>query len=103
VIDALVFVAFVLTLGALLGCLHPPASPAPPLPEETRKIGLGNFLRYVFPLIRTANPRLVAEHLVSAQPMTRPLGPEFYRVYELARWRHKTDKLRAELRKRAQT
>lgn len=51
------------------------------LNEETRSTNVGSFLKFVFPLLRRVWPNLIANEIVSIQPMTAPVGGIFY--YEL--------------------
>lgn len=51
------------------------------LTEETRSTNVGSFLKFVFPLLRRVFPNLIANDIVSVQPMTAPIGGIFY--YEL--------------------
>jgi hypothetical protein len=51
------------------------------LNEETRSTNVGSFLKFVFPILRRVWPNLIANEIVSIQPMTAPVGGIFY--YEL--------------------
>ena len=42
-------------------------------PEKSR-IEIGNFLKFIFPIIRRTSPALIAQNIVSVQPMTGPIG-----------------------------
>lgn len=42
-------------------------------PEKSR-VGIGDFLKFAFPLIRRTSPALIAQSIVSVQPMTGPIG-----------------------------
>jgi hypothetical protein len=57
------------------------------LTEETRTTNVGEFLKYIFPVLRRVWPSLIANEIVSVQPMTGPIGGIFY--YEL---KYGTDK-----------
>lgn len=57
------------------------------LTEETRTTNVGEFLKYIFPVLRRVWPNLIANEIVSVQPMTGPIGGIFY--YEL---KYGTDK-----------
>lgn len=46
--------------------------------ETVRATNVGNFDRFAFPLIRAVYPNLVAQDLVSVQPMDGPVGMIFY-------------------------
>jgi hypothetical protein len=48
------------------------------LTEETRTTNVGSFLKYVFPVLRRVWPSLIANEIVSIQPMTAPIGGIFY-------------------------
>lgn len=48
------------------------------LTEETRTTNVGEFLKYVFPVLRRVFPNLIANEIVSVQPMTAPVGGIFY-------------------------
>ena len=51
---------------------------AKPKRKEPPKVG--DFLKFVFPVIRRAAPSLIASQIVSVQPMTGPVGGvAFYR------------------------
>ena len=51
------------------------------LNEDTRSTNVGSFLKFVFPVLRRVFPNLIANEIVSVQPMTAPIGGIFY--YEL--------------------
>lgn len=51
------------------------------LNEETKSTNVGSFLKFVFPVLRRVFPTLIANEIVSVQPMTAPIGGIFY--YEL--------------------
>lgn len=48
------------------------------LDEETRTQNVGTFTTYAFPLIRRIFPSLIANELVSTQPIPQPTGMIFY-------------------------
>ena len=48
------------------------------LDETTRSLAVGNFEKYVYPIIRMTFANLVAADLVSVQPLTNPTGLIFY-------------------------
>ena len=48
------------------------------LNEETRSTNVGSFLKFVFPVLRRVWPQLIANEIVSIQPMTAPIGGIFY-------------------------
>lgn len=49
--------------------------------EETRAANVGSFTKYIFPVLRRVFPNLIANELVSVQPMTAPIGAIFYLDY----------------------
>lgn len=51
------------------------------LNEETRQINVGPFTKFVFPVLRRVFPTLIANEIVSVQPMTAPIGAIFYLDY----------------------
>lgn len=48
------------------------------LNEDTLSTNTGYFTKYVFPVLRRAWPNLIANQIVSVQPMTSPVGGVFY-------------------------
>jgi len=46
--------------------------------EDTLSTNAGAFTKYVFPILRRVFPNLIANQLVSVQPMTSPVGGVFY-------------------------
>jgi len=46
--------------------------------EVTRAVNVGNFDKFAFPLIRAVFPNLIAQEIVSVQPMNNPVGLIFY-------------------------
>ena len=48
------------------------------LHEDTLSSNAGAFTKYVFPVLRRVFPNLIANQLVSVQPMTSPVGGIFY-------------------------
>lgn len=48
------------------------------LEETSRAVNVGNFDRFAFPLIRAVFPNLIAQDLVSVQPMDGPVGLVFF-------------------------
>ncbi len=46
--------------------------------EVSRAVNVGNFDRFAFPLIRAVFPHLIAQEIVSVQPMDNPVGLIFY-------------------------
>lgn len=51
------------------------------LTEEVTTGDVGSFLRYVFPIIRRVFPNLIANNIISVQPMTAPIGGVFFFRY----------------------
>ena len=51
------------------------------LTEEISSGDAGSFLRYVFPIIRRVFPNLIANNILSVQPMTAPIGGVFFFKY----------------------
>lgn len=48
------------------------------LNEETRSFNVGSFTKFIFPVLRRVFPNLIANEIVSVQPMTAPVGAIFY-------------------------
>lgn len=51
------------------------------LSEETRTQNVGSFTKFIFPVLRRVFPNLIANEIVSVQPMTAPIGAIFYLDY----------------------
>jgi len=51
------------------------------LNEETRTQNVGQFTKFIFPVLRRVFPNLIAHEIVSVQPMTAPVGAVFYLDY----------------------
>lgn len=51
------------------------------LTEETRAAATGPFTKFVFPIIRRVFPNLIANAIVSVQPMSSPVGAIFFFRY----------------------
>lgn len=49
--------------------------------EETRAINVGAFTKFIFPVLRRVFPNLIANEVVSVQPMTAPIGAVFFLDY----------------------
>jgi len=49
--------------------------------EETRTTNVGSFTKFIFPILRRVFPNLIANEIVSVQPMTAPVGAVFYLDY----------------------
>ena len=52
------------------------------LNEETLSTGVGSFTKYIFPILRRVFPNLIANQIVSVQPMTAPVGGIFTYEYK---------------------
>lgn len=51
------------------------------LSEEMRAVNVGSFTKFIFPLLRRTFPNLIANEIVSVQPMTAPIGAVFFLDY----------------------
>jgi hypothetical protein len=51
------------------------------LTEDTRSTNVGSFTKFIFPILRRVFPNLIANEIVSVQPMTAPVGAVFYLDY----------------------
>jgi hypothetical protein len=51
------------------------------LSEDTRTINVGSFTKFIFPVLRRVFPNLIANEIVSVQPMTAPIGAVFFLDY----------------------
>ena len=51
------------------------------LNEETRTQNVGQFTKFIFPVLRRVFPNLIAHEIVSVQPMTAPVGAVFFLDY----------------------
>lgn len=49
------------------------------------KEGIGKFSRFSLPLVKKAYPQLLAQNLVSVQPMTQPAGLVYYLRYRYSK------------------
>jgi len=49
--------------------------------EETRALNVGYFTKFIFPVLTRVFPNLIANEIVSVQPMTAPQGAVFYLDY----------------------
>ncbi len=52
------------------------------LKEETLSTGVGAFTKYIFPILRRVFPNLIANQIVSVQPMSAPIGGIFTYEYK---------------------
>lgn len=51
------------------------------LSEETKTVNVGSFTKFIFPVLRRVFPNLIANEIVSVQPMTAPVGAVFFLDY----------------------
>ena len=51
------------------------------LVEETRTANVGPYTKFIFPVLRRVFPNLIANEIVSVQPMTAPVGAVFFLDY----------------------
>jgi Major capsid protein Gp23 len=51
------------------------------LNEETKQLNVGSFTKFIFPVLRRVFPNLIANEIVSVQPMTAPVGAVFFLDY----------------------
>ena len=52
------------------------------LSEDTLAVNAGEYTKYIFPVLRRVFPNLIANEIVSIQPMTAPVGAVFYFEYK---------------------
>ena len=52
------------------------------LQEDTLSTNAGSYTKYIFPVLRRVFPNLIANELVSIQPMTGPVGAVFFFEYK---------------------
>jgi len=52
------------------------------LQEDTLSVNAGSYTKYIFPVLRRVFPNLIANEIVSVQPMTAPVGAVFYFEYK---------------------
>lgn len=55
------------------------------LTEDTLSVNAGEYTKYIFPVLRRVFPNLIAQELVSVQPMSSPIGAVFYFEYKHGR------------------
>jgi hypothetical protein len=55
------------------------------LAEDTLSTNAGVYTKYIFPVLRRVFPNLIANEIVSVQPMTAPVGAVFYFEYKHGR------------------
>ena len=49
--------------------------------EDTRTVNVGSFTKFIFPVLRRVFPNLIANEIVSVQPMPAPVGAVFFLDY----------------------
>lgn len=69
------------TLGVMAVLMENESSYLQGLNEETRQINVGSFTKFIFPVLRRVFPNLIANEIVSVQPMTAPVGAVFFLDY----------------------
>lgn len=52
------------------------------LTEDTLATNAGSYTKYIFPVLRRVFPNLIANEIVSVQPMTAPVGAVFFFEYK---------------------
>jgi len=52
------------------------------LQEDTLASNTGSYTKYIFPVLRRVFPNLIANEIVSVQPMTAPVGAVFFFEYK---------------------
>lgn len=55
------------------------------LHEDTLSVNAGQYTKYIFPVLRRVFPNLIANEVVSVQPMTAPVGAVFFFEYKHGR------------------
>lgn len=69
------------TLGVAALLMENEAKHLLSLNEDTRTVNVGSFTKFIFPILRRVFPNLIANEIVSVQPMTAPVGAVFYLDY----------------------
>ncbi len=69
------------TLGVAAMLMENEAQHLLGLTEDTRTTNVGSFTKFIFPILRRVFPNLIANEIVSVQPMTAPVGAVFYLDY----------------------
>lgn len=69
------------TLGVTAVLMENESSYLQGLNEETRTVNVGSFTKFIFPVLRRVFPNLIANEIVSVQPMTAPVGAVFFLDY----------------------
>jgi hypothetical protein len=69
------------TLGVAALLMENEAQHLLSLNEDTRTSNVGSFTKFIFPILRRVFPNLIANEIVSVQPMTAPVGAVFFLDY----------------------
>lgn len=69
------------TLGVTAVLLENQSKYLANLDEETRSQNIGAFTKFIFPILRRVFPNLIANEIVSVQPMSAPVGAVFFMDY----------------------
>jgi hypothetical protein len=69
------------TLGVTAMLMENQSNYLQSLNEETKQINVGSFTKFIFPVLRRVFPNLIANEVVSVQPMTAPVGAVFFLDY----------------------
>jgi hypothetical protein len=69
------------TLGVTAMLMENQAQYLKNLSEEMRSVNVGSFTKFIFPVLRRVFPNLIANEIVSVQPMTAPIGAVFFLDY----------------------
>lgn len=69
------------TLGVAALLMENEAQHLLTLNEDTRSVNVGSFTKFIFPILRRVFPNLIANEIVSVQPMTAPVGAVFFLDY----------------------
>lgn len=69
------------TLGVCALLMENEAQHLLSLNEDTRTQNVGSFTKFIFPILRRVFPNLIANEIVSVQPMTAPVGAVFFLDY----------------------
>lgn len=69
------------TLGVCALLMENEAQHLLSLNEDTRSANVGSFTKFIFPILRRVFPNLIANEIVSVQPMTAPIGAVFFLDY----------------------
>lgn len=69
------------TLGVTAMLMENQAQYLKNMNEETKTVNVGSFTKFIFPVLRRVFPNLIANDIVSVQPMTAPVGAVFFLDY----------------------